>query len=71
MKGVAGAILAATPLAAIVLYFALSGNQQVRVDQQRIETSSASPRKAFRDDSRTQPLTKSTLLKQGGINARL
>lgn len=39
MKGVAGAILAATPLAAIVLYFALSGNQQVRVDQQRIETS--------------------------------
>lgn len=39
MKGVAGAILAATPLAAIVLYFALSGNQQVRVDQQRLETN--------------------------------
>lgn len=39
MKGLAGVILAATPLAAVVLYFALSGNQQVRVDQQRIESN--------------------------------
>lgn len=39
MKGLAGVILAATPLAALVLYFALSGNQQVRVDQQRIESN--------------------------------
>lgn len=37
MKGVASAILAATPLAALILYFALSGQQQVRTDQQRIE----------------------------------
>lgn len=37
MKGVASAILAATPLAALILYFALSGQQQVRTDQQRVE----------------------------------
>lgn len=39
MKGIAGAILAATPLAALVLYFALSGQQQVRTDQQRHEVN--------------------------------
>jgi hypothetical protein len=38
MKGIAGVILAATPLALIVLYYALSGGQQVRVDQQRMQT---------------------------------
>lgn len=36
-KGFGAAILAATPLAAIILYFALSGQQQVRTDQQRHE----------------------------------
>lgn len=36
-NGFASAILAATPLAAIILYFALSGQQQVRTDQERHE----------------------------------
>ena len=34
MNGIAQAILAVTPLAALVLYFALSGQKQVRTDQQ-------------------------------------
>ena len=38
MNGVAQAILAATPLAALILYFALSGQHQVQVDQQRLES---------------------------------
>lgn len=39
MSGISGVILAATPLAGIILYFALSGNQQVRVDQQKVESN--------------------------------
>ena len=42
MKGINGfaqAILAATPLAAIILYFTLSGQQQVRTDQQKMEVT--------------------------------
>lgn len=35
MNGWVQAILAATPLAGIILYFTLSGQQQVRTDQQR------------------------------------
>jgi hypothetical protein len=37
MKGIAGIILAATPLAAIILYFALFGQQQVRTEQVKHE----------------------------------
>ncbi|MFN4186938.1 MAG: hypothetical protein ACK4FN_02805 [Acinetobacter johnsonii] len=37
MKGLSGGVLAATPLALIILYFALSGQQLVRTDQQRVE----------------------------------
>ena len=36
-NGIAAAIFAAVPMAAIILYFALSGQQQVRTDQQRHE----------------------------------
>lgn len=36
-NGIAAAIFAAVPLAVIILYFALSGQQQVRTDQQRHE----------------------------------
>jgi len=38
MKGIAGILLAATPLAALILYFALAGQQQVRNDQVTHET---------------------------------
>jgi biopolymer transport protein ExbB/TolQ len=39
MNGIAQAILAATPLAGLVLYFALSGQQEVKVDQKRYEVN--------------------------------
>lgn len=37
MKGIAGVLLAATPLAILVLYFALTGQKQIQIDQKQHE----------------------------------
>lgn len=71
MKGVASAILAATPLAALILYFALSGQQQVRTDQQRIEVNQRIEAAQFdlefeqmNRDISNQPMTEAELAKK-------
>lgn len=74
MKGVAGAILAATPLAALVLYFALSGQQQVRTDQQRHEVKQQIEEAKFdlefeqmSRDMSGQPMTSGELAKKQAV----
>ncbi|AKH70902.1 hypothetical protein IMCC21906_03265 (plasmid) [Spongiibacter sp. IMCC21906] len=47
MNGIAQAILAATPLAGLVLYFALSGQQEVKVEQKRYDVGHEIQQKEF------------------------